>query len=196
LATGRTSVPRLPYINPSTPYINPSTPYFGPRIRVKVSDLQSFSASKTLNKTIKTYKTKTPGGWFFEILIQKRTLRQFDVRSRRRFAQREPLKRLTTDLAIVFVELLFLLSFSAHEWPLRPKCSATFSVMSYVAQSLARDSVGYNSRPWPSRACSARKGQGISSPRRQAVHTRSCENAPDTRFSCSPCQSCLPQRQV
>jgi hypothetical protein len=83
LATGRTSVPRLPYINPSTPYINPSTPYFGPRIRVKVSDLQSFSESKTLNKTIKTYKT--PGGWFFEILIQKRTLRQFDVRSRRRF---------------------------------------------------------------------------------------------------------------
>jgi len=60
-------VPQLPYIDPSTPYIDPSTPYIGPRIGVKVSDLQSFSAPKTLDKTIKTIKT--PGGWFFAIFL-------------------------------------------------------------------------------------------------------------------------------
>src|SRR5215203_2879467 len=55
---------------------------------------------------------------------------------------------------------LFLLSFSAQERPSGPKCSATFSLISYLAQSLARDSVIHNSRPWPSSARSTRKGQG------------------------------------
>src|SRR3954469_15605028 len=69
---------------------------------------------------------------------------------------------------------LFLLSFSAQERPSEPNSSATSSVISYLSQSLAHDSVIHNSRPPPSSARSAHKGRENFESRRRAVYTQSC----------------------